>query len=105
LRGGKHVLEKSLVMGKAVDFRDKVTGFLQTALHELHQAAMFARGNTYSDVRRLIRTAESLKERVAKEAADDLVQERKNAQQKAAENQARKSAADANRLKRRKSPG
>jgi hypothetical protein len=89
-------------MAKKSDFRDKVIGFLQTALHELHQAAMYAQGVDQTHVRQLIGTTEKLKERIANEMSDDLIQERADAKRAAAVTKARQETAMANRAQSKK---
>ena len=86
-------------MAKQADFRNNVMAFLQTALHELHQAAMYAQGVAHTDVQQLIRTTEKLKDRLSKEMADDQIQDRETAKKRAAEMRARQEAAQTNRLK------
>ncbi len=89
-------------MAKKTDYRDQVIGKLQTALHELFQAAMYAQGVTHTEVRRLISTTEKLKERISKEMSADHVQEREDAKRAAAVMQVRKETAMANRAKAKK---
>jgi hypothetical protein len=89
-------------MAKKGDFREQVIGFLQTALRELHQAAMYAQGMTQADVRRLVSATETLKARITEEMSTDLVQDREEAKKKSALMQTRKEAAIANRMKFKK---
>lgn len=84
-------------MAKKPDFRENVCGFLQAALHELHQASMYAEAVAHADVRKLIVAAEKLKERLAKEMTSDQEQWREDARQKAALARARQATAIANK--------
>jgi hypothetical protein len=89
-------------MAKKVEFRDQVTGFLQTALHELHQASMYAQGTDNAEIRRVITTIEAMKERITREYAEDVHQQKADARRAAAAMKSRQEAALANRAKARK---
>lgn len=89
-------------MAKKSEFRGQVTGFLQAALHELHQASMYAQGLDNSDIQRVISTVEALKVRISKEHAEDLQQQKADALRATAAMKSRQETALANRAKSRK---
>lgn len=86
-------------MAKKSDFRENVIGFLKTALHELHQASMYAQGVDNTHVKQLINTTEKLKERISAEMAEDLITGRAEAKRAAAVMKVRQETALANRTK------
>jgi hypothetical protein len=88
-----------MTMARQADFRKNVSSFLQTALHELHQAAMYAQGVAHTDVQQLIRATEKLRDRLSKEMSEDDVQDRETAKKRTADMKARQEAAQVNRLK------
>lgn len=89
-------------MAKKSEFRDQVTGFLQAALHDLHQASMYAQGVDNTEIRRVIKTIESMKERITQEFAEDVQQQKADARRAAAAMKSRQEAALANRANSRK---
>jgi hypothetical protein len=89
-------------MAKKGDYRENVIDFLHKALHELHQAAMYAQGVDHTEVRRLVTTTENLKERISKDLSEDLVQRRADAKRAAAMMKMRQETALANRAKAQK---